>query len=315
MNLKKLILPIVLIAILGLIGTDSFYTVGNAEQVVIERLGEKFKIVDTPGLKFKFPIIDKKYVVNVNQNYTLQYGYRIQTEARKDSAPVYQDVNSEVIVLTKGSYLVNIQAVIQYRISDPADFIYNIDDQVGTLRLAFESVLRQNVQNKALDDALINKEVISKEILPDLQKKLNEYRAGIDITAVEIQNVTLPEDVKAAYDDVNNAKNEKTEWLSKAQKYANEKLPAARADAYSRIQKAEAYKAEKISQAKGDVENFNQVYEKYKSSKEITKSRLYIEAMEKILENVDEKYILDMNDNGVIKYLPINPQSTIKGDN
>lgn len=309
-----IIVPIVIVVIATLYG--SYYMLDNAEEAVIERFGQLYTVESQAGLHFKLPFVDHVTVFNTNEVVSLQYGYRPKSEPTTTDYATYEDVDSEGIVLTKGSYLVNIGAIIQYKITDPAAYLYNVDDQEGTIRLAFESVLRRNIQNQDLDSALINKDSIAREILPDLSDKLNNYDLGIKITEVKLTDVLLPEDVQYAYDDVNIANNEKESYKSKAEKYSNEMLPKARADAYQLIQEAEAYKAEKIAQSKGDVENFSQVYEKYKVSKDITKTRLYIETMEKVLNNVNEKYILDMDgDNDVLKFLPLNPSLTQSSNN
>lgn len=311
-NLSKSMLLIIVLALLALAGMNSFYFLENSEQAVIQRFGEKVAIIDKSGLNFKLPFVDKLFVINTKEIRSVQYGYRPANDPTPKNVPTYVDIEDEQIVLTKGSYLVNIGAIIQYRITDAADYIYKVDDQSGTLRLAFESVLRSNMQNKELEDALINKDSIAIEILPDLVQKVNSYGLGITIVEVKFTDVLLPEKVQFAYDDVNIAENEKDEFVSKAAKYTNEKLPAARAEAYQRIQTAESYKAEKIAQAKGDVENFLQVYEKYKVSKDVTKTRLYIETMEKVLQTAKHKYILDMDGGNTVKYLPLNPD-TLKG--
>lgn len=311
-KLSKSMVLILVLAFLALAGMNSFYVLENAQQAVVQRFGEKIAVIEQSGLNFKVPFIDKVTIIKTNEIRSVQYGYRPDSEPTPTSAPTYREHADEQIVLTKGSYLVNIGAIIQYRITDAADYIYNVDDQIGTLRLAFESVLRRNMQNKDLEDALINKDSIAVEILPDLIQKVNSYGLGITIVEVKFTDVLLPESVQFAYDDVNIAENEKDEFVSKAAKYTNEKLPAARADAYQRIQSAQAYKAEKIAQAKGDVENFSQVYEKYKVSQDVTKTRLYIETMENILQKSTQKYILDMDGNGTIKYLPLNP-NVMKG--
>lgn len=306
-KLSKSMVLILVLAFLALAGMNSFYVLENAEQAVVQRFGEKIAVIEQSGLNFKVPFVDKVTIIKTNEIRSVQYGYRPDNVPTPTSAPTYRDHADEQIVLTKGSYLVNIGAIIQYRITDAADYIYNVDDQIGTLRLAFESVLRRNMQNKDLEDALINKDSIAVEILPDLIQKVNSYGLGITIVEVKFTDVLLPESVQFAYDDVNIAENEKDEFVSKAAKYTNEKLPAARADAYQRIQSAEAYKAEKIAQARGDVENFIQVYEKYKVSKDVTKTRLYIETMENILQKSTQKFILDMDGSGTVKYLPLNP--------
>lgn len=307
LSMLPLIVVIVIVAVFA--GSQSFYVLENAEQAVIERFGQLVDVVDTSGLNFKVPFVDRVRIINTNKIFSVQYGYRPENEATPNSEPEYQDVEDEQLVLTEGSFLVNIGAVIQYKITDAPAYLYNVDDQSGTLRLAFESVLRRNIQDQQLENALINKDSIAREILPELSAKVADYGLGISILDVKFTDVLLPGKVQFAYDDVNIAENQKTEFKSKAEKYTNEQLPAARAEAYDRIQKAEAYKAEKISQAKGDVENFLQVYEKYVSAKDITKTRLYIETMETVLSKVKQKYIIDIDGDGTIKYLPLNPGS------
>ncbi len=309
----KFIFLVIILVIAAFAGMQSYYFLENTEQAVVQRFGEVITINTESGLNFKIPLIDRVTIVKTNETRSIQYGYRPKDDPTSTSAPTYTDVTDESIVLTKGSYLVNIGAIIQYRITDPAEYLFNVDDQIGTIRLAFETVLRRNMQNKDLEQALINKEIIATEILPELSRKLVRYGLGITITDVKFTDVLLPESVQFAYDDVNNAENQKTEFLSKADRYKNEKLPQARADAYQRIQSAEAYKAQKISQAKGDVENFMQVYEKYAVAKDITKTRLYLETMEKILSTVQYKYIIDMDSSGTIKYLPLNPETLSRG--
>lgn len=298
-----ILIPIVLILVATVF--SSYYMLDNAEEAVIERFGKLNSVNSAAGLHFKIPFIDNVIIYNTNEIYSLQYGYRPVGEATTTQSPTYVDVESEAIVLTRGSYLINIGAVIQYKITDPAAYYYNVDDQEGTIRLAFESVLRSNIQNQLLDDALVNKDSIANEIMPDLARKLSSYNVGITLTDVKLTDVLLPEDVQFAYDDVNIASNEKDSYRSQADKYSNEMLPKARAEAYQMIQQAESYKAEKIAQAKGDVENFNQVYEKYRVSQDITKTRLYIETMEKVLSTVKNKYILDLDSDSVLKFLPL----------
>jgi len=305
MKFSKLYILIPVILIIAIIIFSSYYMLDNAEEAVVERFGQLSKVESEAGLHFKIPFIDHVEIFNTNEIISLQYGYRTADAPTTSSYATYTDVESEAIVLTKGSFLLNIGAIIQYRITDPAAYLYNVDDQEDTIRLAFESVLRRNIQNQDLDSALINKESIAREILPDLTRKLNTYNLGITVTEVRLTDVLLPDDVQYAYDDVNNANNEKEAYQSQADKYSNEMVPKARADAYQLIQEAEGYKAEKIAQAKGDVENFNQVYEKYQVSKDVTKRRLYIETMETILTNVNEKYIIDLEGDDVLKFLPL----------
>ncbi len=307
-KIARIPITVLFIVIVITVVMQSYFVLENAEVAVVERFGEKYRVVTQSGVNFKVPFIDKARIINVNAEYSIQYGYRPGQDPTPTHAADYQNVSEEEIVLTKGPFLVNVGAVIQYRITSPDDYLYNVDDQNGTLRLAFESVLRRNMQNQDLDNALINKDAIAREIMPDLSRKIDSYGLGITILDVKFTDVLLEAGVQKAYEDVLIAKNEKEEYVSKAQKYRNEKLPEARAEAYNRIQEAEAYKAKTIAQAKGDVENFSQVYEKYQSAQEITKTRLYIETMENILKNVKKKVIVDVEDGSTMKYIPIAPR-------
>jgi membrane protease subunit HflK len=165
------------------------------------------------------------------------------------------------------------------------------------------------MQNKELDIALVQKEDIAVEILPELQRKLDTYGLGVKLDSVKLTDVLLPDEVQEAYDSVNIARNEKDQLELEAQKYYNEKIPKANADATVLVNQARAYKETKVAQAKGDVLAFEQILEKYQVSKDITATRLYIETMENILSRTDKKFIIDLdNGSNMIKYLPLNPQ-------
>ncbi|MDF2548231.1 MAG: HflK protein [Anaerosolibacter sp.] len=293
-----LILAIVLLA-------NSVYIVKTGDKALVVRFGENVKIESTTGLKFKIPFIDHVIKYNTEELHQLEYGFVSKEEGNSNKPKLgYTDNESESLLLTKGSYIVNGELILQYKIGNIYDYHYKVEDQIGTLRLALESVIRRNVQNKSLDDALLNKEVISAEILPEIRKKVNEYELGIEVVNVEIQNISVPSEVKAAYDDVNNAKNEKSGRLEEANKYKNSIIPGARAEAYKMVEDAKGYKSEKLGQAKGDVASFLQVYEQYKVAPAGTKKRLYLETMEKVLKSTKKKYIIDIQD-GAVKYLPI----------
>ena len=172
-------------------------------------------------------------------------------------------------------------------------YTFDVDDPEGTLQLAFEAVIRRNIQNRTLDDALLNKEEIENEVLPDFQALIDSYQMGVKINDVRIQNITVPKDVAKAYEDVNNAKNEKTKRLDEAERYKNNILPTARSNAYLVTAQAEAYKADTVAAAQADVAVFNAILEKYKASPEIMRTRLLIETLEDVLASSGKLYIVD----------------------
>lgn len=308
--MNNIIILVVLLAIVAFSVFNSVYNLGNAEQAVVQRFGEVIEIVESPGIHFKVPFVDSITVINAKDLRSIQYGYRIQTAASTTNAASYTNVPDEAIILTKDGDMVDVGATVQYRIIDAEYYLFNTDDQEETIRLAFESVLRRNMQNKDLDTALVKKDDIAVEVLPELQTKLDKYGLGIRIDSVKLTDVLLPEAVREAYDGVNIATNEKEALILEAQKYSNERLPQAQAQATVLKNDAKAYKRSEIAKANGDVAAFIEILKNYNTSKEITTKRLFIESMERILSKTDKKFIIDLENNGdTIKYLPLNPQS------
>lgn len=280
--------------VLLILGSNSFYRVGQGEEALVLTFG---RVTDTkgPGLYWKIPLVQSVISESVTTIHTKEYGFRTTRSGSAGTAAKYSDDFDESVMLTNDNSIVSIEAVYQYTIRDVKQYHFDIDDPEGTLQLAFEAIIRRNIQNRPLDDALLNKEEIEQQVLPDFQALIDTYEMGVKINDVRIQNITVPVEVSAAYEDVNNAKNEKTKRLDEAEKYANEVLPTARSDAYETVQEAEAYKAETIAAAESEVAVFNAVYEKYKAAPEITRTRLLIETMERILQNSGRIIVAEPN--------------------
>ncbi len=302
-NVGTAIVVVAVIAAVALVGLSGIYRVNEGEEAILLTFRE---MTDKkgPGLYWRVPFVQTVDKVSTSQIHTLELGFRTQTGAHIDDPSGYIDVNDEALMLTGDDNLVRVEAVCQYNVSDAQSYLYEVDNPESTMILAFETALRRNIQNKALDDALLNKATIEQEVIPDCQRMLDSYGIGVTVREVRIQNITVPTEVNAAYEDVNNANNEKTRKLDEAERYANEVIPAARSEAYEMVQDAEAYKSEVVSQATGDAANFNSIYEEYVQSKEITRARLLIETMEKIVANAENKIIID-GDSDTLKLLPI----------
>jgi membrane protease subunit HflK len=303
--ISGVIVLVIIIALGAFIVMDGIYNLGNTEQAVIQRFGEVINIVEEPGIHFKIPFIDEVTTINVKDLRSIQYGYRIDSEATTTSAATYTDVEDEAVILTNQGEMVDVGAIVQYRIVDAEQYLFNCDDQEETIRLAFESVLRRNFQNKDLTIALVNKEDIAVEVLPELQAKLNTYGLGIRINSVKLTDVLVPAEVQDAYDGVNIATNEADALILQAQKYSNENIPAAEAQANVLINEAKQYRETIVAQANGEVAAFVEILKNYENAKEITTTRLFLETMEKVLAKTDKKYIFDMDSEGVLKHLPI----------
>lgn len=297
------IIAICVVAVVLLLGLNSFYRVGQGEEALVLTFG---RVTDTkgPGLYWKLPLIQSVISESVTTIHTKEYGFRTTRTGTSGTAAKYADDTDESVMLTNDNSIVSIEAIYQYTIRDVKQYCFDIDDPEGTLQLAFEAIIRRNIQNRPLDDALLNKEEIELQVLPDFQALIDTYEMGVKINDVRIQNITVPADVSAAYEDVNNAKNEKTKRLDEAEKYANEVLPTARSNAYETVQEAEGFKAETIAEAESEVAVFKAVYEKYKAAPEITRTRLLIENMERVLEN-SGRIIVAEPESGVVKILDL----------
>lgn len=298
---KKAAIFLALVAVLILLASNSVFRVGQGEEALVLTFG---RVTSTkgPGLYWKIPLIQSVIQESVTTIHTKEYGYRTTQSGSAGTAAKYADVEDESVMLTNDDSIVAIEAIYQYTIRDVKQYTFDVDDPEGTLQLAFEAIIRRNIQNRTLDDALLNKEEIEQQVLPDFQALIDTYEMGVKINDVRIQNITVPADVASAYEDVNNANNEKTKRLDEAEKYANEILPTARSNAYQTLQEAEGYKAETIAAAESEVAVFNAVLDKYRSAPEITRTRLLIETMERILENSD-RIIVAEPDSGVLKIM------------
>ena len=280
------------VVVLGALAATSFYRVGQGEEALVLTFG-RVTDVKGPGLYWKIPLIQSVISESVTTIHTKEYGFRTTRSGSAGTAATYADEQDESVMLTNDNSIVSIEAIYQYTIRDVKQYYFDVDDPEGTLQLAFEAIIRRNIQNRPLDDALLNKEEIERQVLPDFQALIDTYEMGVKINDVRIQNITVPAAVSAAYEDVN-----------KAEKYANEVLPTARSTAYQTLQEAEAYKAETIAAAESEAAVFQAVYEKYKAAPQITRTRLLIETMERVLQNTG-RVIVAEPDSGVLKILDL----------
>jgi len=283
----------------------SLYRIEEGEQALVLTFGEVTDINNEAGLYWHIPIAQTVQKQSLTEIYTLEYGFRTASAGTTSSGATYYPREEEAVMITRDSSIVNVEAIYLVSVNDAEKFLYNTRAPFETMQFAFETVLRRNIQNLNLDDALLNKLDIEAAVLPDFEELLAAYDIGVDVQEVRIQNIIVPDEVMSAYQDVTNAKNEKTQRNDEAEKYYNEVVPAARAEAYSMIQDAEAYKAETIATAQGDVALFNEVYQKYILSPDITRRRLLIETIEKIMNNAEHKYIVEDSEDGTLKFLPL----------
>ncbi len=298
----------VIIFVWGLTGV---YTVNSGEEAVILRFGKHVKTVKQAGLKWHIPSpIETVEKVNVNIVYRMEFGFVTVRSGNKSQNAEFKEIPEEALMLTGDENLVNVETIVQYRISDAENYLFKVDLPKETLKVASEASIRRVVANNILDRVLTdNKFAIQQEIKDDLQDIADKYKLGIAITAVQLQDVGPPNQVDAAFKDVANAREDKNSFINESQSYENEVIPKARGNAAEILNKANAYKERRIAESRGDVANFVQILERYQLGKEVTRTRMYLETLEEILPNV-EKYIVNENGN-TIKWLPLAKDAAI----
>jgi len=294
-----------LVILVALVAYNGVYTIESGEETVVTRFGEYARTETQAGLKWKIPLVEQKYTVNVAEIRRMEFGFTTTKDVEPGSLPLYdRNLSKDPLMLTADENLVNVETILQFRVSDSKKFLFNVDDQLGTLNTIAVSTIRRSIANNVLDEVLTDNKVgIQQEIRDDLQEICDNYGIGLQITAVQLQDVYPPEEVDDSFKDISRAKADKESKINEAVSYENKVIPDARGEASKLISEAEAYKEDRIRRANGDVANFNAVYEKYVLGKEVTRKRLYIETLEEVLPG-KEIYIVG-DDGNTLKFLPL----------
>jgi len=278
------------------------YTIGPSEVGLVKRFGRYVATVD-PGLHYHLPSpIESVVSVNILQVRKEEVGFRTVSPPPN---PRYQTVETEALMLTGDGNITHVEIVVQYLVKEPELFAFNLIDPSAIVKQAAEAILREQVATRTLDETLTEqRDIIGADTLESLQALLDTYGAGIRIANVQLQDVKPPREVVSAFDDVNSARQDKEKLINQAERYALDILPRARGQAQEIGNQAEAYKQTRIKGAEGDVARFVEVLAKYELGPEVTRTRLYIEAMEEILPGM-EKTILSEDAGGVLKLLDL----------
>lgn len=291
------------IAVVAIWLASGFYRVQPDEQGV-ELLFGKFVKETTPGLNYWFPSpVGTVYTPNVTRVNTTQIGYRGEGSATK------RDVPSESLMLTGDQNVIDIDFDIQWQIKSAANYLFNIRDPEGTIKIAAESALREIVGQSLLEAALVSgRQQIEADTQLLLQDILDSYGAGILITQTKLLESDPPQEVIDAFNDVQRAKQDQERAVNEAEAYKNDIVPRAKGEAEKRIAAATGYKEQVIKEAEGEAARFISVYDTYKVAKDVTTQRLFLERMQEVLARAN-KIIIDKNaggESGVVPYLPLN---------
>ena len=293
---QKLIYLVPLIALVAFGALTSYYIVQPEEEAVIKRFG-RVVAQKEPGLHFKLPFgIDTAQMVPTARVLKQEFGFRTvgidgRTNYRKD-----QQHRDESLMLTGDLKVIDVEWVVQYRVSDPDKFLHQVREHEETLRDISESVMRRIVGNSLGSDVLTEKRVeVATTSRIELQKAMDYFDLGIQISTIELQDVTPPGPVKPAFNEVNQAEQERERYINEAEKRRNQVIPRAEGEARQVIAEAQGYAAKRVNDAKGEAERFTAVYEAYRKAPEVTRQRMYLEMIDKVLPQAGRIFIMDEN--------------------
>lgn len=313
---------LVAIGIVVLLGLwTSYYTVQPEGEAVVKRFG---RVVRTsgPGLHFKWPFgIERAWFVPTRRVLKEEFGFRTTEAAQRSEYRKRSPEQHESLMLTGDLSVIDVEWVVQYRINDSHKWLHQTRDPRETIRDVSEAVMRRIVGNRLGSDALTEARTeIATEVRQEMQTILedgepggDDYGMGIHISTVQMQDVTPPDPVKPAFNEVNKSRQEKERLINEAERYRNQVIPRARGEAEQTIAEAEAYRAERVNAAKGEASRFTAILAEYSNQPDVTRRRLYLEMIDQVLPKVGRIYVLEQGGHQPLPLLNLDRIADEKG--
>jgi membrane protease subunit HflK len=303
----RLIASIAAVLLLLVLAWTSCYTVQAESEGVVLRFGKFLKTVE-PGLHFKLPFgIDRVAVLPTRRQLKLEFGFvtpgytnphQPGKDAREERSMVTGDLNAALV-----------EWVVQYRIEDPKQYLFDVRNPDQTLRDLSEAAMREVIGDRTVDEVItIGRQDIEISALARMQEFAKRYMLGIRVDQVQLKNVNPPAEVQASFNEVNKAQQDRENAINIANGDYNEAVPRARGQADQMIRAAEGYRFKRVNEAQGDVASFNAILAEYVKAPEITRTRLYLETMGDVLPATGEKIIIDESMRNLLPILPLNPK-------
>src|SRR3990167_5497318 len=293
--------PAALFIIIGLQGL--IYSIGPDEVGVIQRFG-KYLRLSSPGLHVKIPFgIEKVTPIKVEKIFKEEFGTGKEDSSSRVNIGGNRDVS---LMLTGDLNILDVRWIVQYKVKDPIKFIFIVRNPRNIIRDVSEVIMRRLVGDYTVDEVLtIKREEIDHLAQIETQKILDEYQTGVQVVTVKLLDVNPPDTVKPAFNEVNEAKQEKEKMINQAWEAYNKAIPKAKGEAERTIREAEGYSLDKINRAKGEADRFLATLNEYKKAPEITQKRLYLETLNEVLPKVKDKYIIDPRQSSILPLLDI----------
>ncbi len=286
----------------------AWFTVQPEETGIVQRFG-KVQRTAGPGLHFKLPVgIESVRLLPTARVLKEEFGFRTVSavpgqKTRYDPRGVYK---GESLMLTGDLNVIDVQWIIQYRIEDPIRYLFKVRNTPKTIRDTSEAVMRRAVGNRLGSDVLTTGRVaVASEAKNEIQKILTDYESGVRLVTVELQDVTPPDTVKPAFNEVNESRQDKERTINKAQEQANREIPKARGVAVQQISEGEGYAIERVNRAEGEATRFEAILGDYQGAPQVTRRRLYLEAMTGLMEGMKGLYIVDQDQKAMVPWVSV----------
>ncbi len=311
LNFPEIKAKAVLIAmgsILVLVGLlTSVYTVQTEEEGVVLRFG-KYQSTQSPGLHFKLPFfIDRVEKVAVERQMKQEFGFGTPKNTNPNQYVGESEQEQEKKMVTGDLNAARVEWVVQYRVSQPREYLFNVRDADETLRDAAESVMREVVGDRTVDEVItIGRQEIEDENIKKLQQLVNKYRMGISIDQVQLMVVKPPLPVEESFDEVNRAEQERATAVNIANGEYNKKVPKAMGEAEQSVTRAEGYALKRVNEAQGDAARFEALLKAYEEAPEVTRRRIHLETMQKVMPLLERKIIMDEAGKQILPLLQLN---------
>jgi membrane protease subunit HflK len=283
----------------------AYYTVPSDSVAVVQRFGMYLKDVP-PGLHFKLPMgIDNATIVPVKRQLKQEFGFT--TPGASDPYQSPRDGKKETEMVTGDLNAALVEWVVQYRIAEPAKFLFEVRQPSATLRHVSESVMREVVGDRTVDEVItIGRQEIESEALTKMQTLSTKYAMGISIDQVQLKNINPPQPVQESFNEVNQAQQEKEKLINEARRDYNKVIPLAEGEKDQRIREADGYRLKRINEAEGDAARFSALLAEYSKAPEVTRRRIYIETLQEVLPHLRTKIIVDEQTSGILPLLNLN---------
>jgi membrane protease subunit HflK len=305
-----ILLAFVLLAALA--AWTSFYTVPSDSVAVVQRFGKYLKEIP-PGLHFKLPAgIDVATIVPVKRQLKQEFGFTTPgaSDPYQGSREGRHDTRRETEMVIGDLNAALVEWVVQYRISNPVKFLFEVREPSETLRYVSESVMREVVGDRTVDEVItIGRQEIETEALTKMQALSTKYAMGISIDQVQLKNINPPEPVQESFNEVNQAQQEKEKLINEARRDYNKVIPLAEGEKDQRIREADGYRLKRINEAEGDAARFSALLAEYVKAPEVTRRRIYIETLQDVLPGIRSKIIVDEQTHGILPLLNLDAQT------